>query len=225
MRLRSILAVLAIPALIAILAPAPVRAEASDYYTHNGTFALGGGFNQPAGSTTQYLNSSGSFLLAAGRNVGSRFALQGEFTHNWLTLDPDVLDRASSDSVQITSSSARMWSVGLNAVFRFKGRTGMVPWVTGGVGYYKRSIELSTDTQTYVPPVWDPWWGWIDGGWVPGESIVGERSDAGTGFNLGAGIDLPLDGDTMLFIDVRYHHALLDGKDFEIVPIMAGLRF
>jgi opacity protein-like surface antigen len=225
MRLRSILAVLAIPASIAILAPASVMAEASDYYVDHGTFALGGGFNQPAGSTTQYLNSSGSFFFAAGRNLGSRFALQGEFTHNWLTLDPDVLARASSDSVQITGSSARMWSVTLNAVFRFKGRTGMIPWVTGGAGYYKRSIELTTNTQTYLPPVWDPWWGWIDGGWVPGETIVGERTDAGTGFNLGAGLDFPLDHGTLLFIDVRYHHAILDGKDMEIIPIMAGLRF
>jgi len=118
-----------------------------------------------------------------------------------------------------------MWSVSLNAVFRFKGRTGAIPWVTGGIGYYKRSIELSTTTQTYVPPVWDPWWGWIDGGWVPGESIVGQRTDAGTGFNVGGGIDFPIDGGTLLFVDVRYHHAILDNQDMELVPIMFGLRW
>lgn len=225
MRSRSMLPAAAAISWIAVLMPALAMAEASDYYDHKGTFALGGGWNQPAGSTTQYLNSSGSFYFAAGRNLGSRLALQGEFTHNWLTIDPDVLQRASNDSVQITGSSARMWSVTLNAVFRFKGRTGAIPWVTGGVGYYKRSIELTTATQTYVPPVWDPWWGWIDGGWVPGESIVGERNDAGTGFNLGFGVDFPIDGGTLLFVEARYHHAILDEQDMELVPIMAGLRW
>jgi opacity protein-like surface antigen len=225
MRSRPMWRAAAAISVIAVLMPALAMAEASDYYDHKGTFALGGGWNQPFGSTTQYLNSSGSVFFAAGRNLGPRLALQGEFTHNWLTVDPDVLQRASSDSVQITGSSARMWSISLNAVFRFKGRTGAIPWVTGGVGYYKRSIELSTTTQTYTPPVWDPWWGWIDGGWIPGESIVGERNDAGTGFNFGGGLDLPIDGGTLLFIDARYHHAILDEKDMELVSIMAGLRW
>ena len=56
MRSRSTLRGMAVLPLIAMLLPTLAMAEASDYYDHKGTFALGGGWNQPAGTTTQYLD-------------------------------------------------------------------------------------------------------------------------------------------------------------------------
>lgn len=204
---------------------AATAAPAFDTYGHKGTFVMGGGFNNPVGETTPYLNSSATIFFAGGRNINRRFALQVEYAHNWLAIDPEVIDRAASDSTQIEDAHASLWSVTLNGVFRFKQDGDIVPWITGGGGYYKRNLLLTQNALVYYPPIYDPWWGWIDGGWGPGEAIVGQRSDSGLGFNVGAGVDFAIEGGTALFIEARYHHAFLDGVDMQIVPVMAGVRW
>ena len=152
--------------------------------------------------------------------------IQIEYTHNWLAVDPSVIDRARSDSVQFSGTHASLWSISANGVYRFEGNRDMVPWLTVGGGFYKRNLQFTQDTYTYyIPPVWDWWWGWIGGGWVQGESIVGERSDSGPGFNAGIGVDFPIEGSSSLFLEVRYHRAFLNGVDMQVIPVMAGLRW
>jgi hypothetical protein len=82
-----------------------------------------------------------------------------------------------------------------------------VPWLKFGGGYYKRTLQLTQTALFYYPPIWDPWWGWIDGGWGPGEAIVGQRDNAGLGLTVGAGIDFEIDSGASLFLESRYEHA------------------
>ena len=223
---RSLLrATLVVSVLAANLALVAGAAHAYDYYGHKGTFVMGGGFNNAVGETAPYLNSSGTIYFAGGRNLNRKFALQVEYTHNWLAIDSSVLDRAAADSSQIDDVHASLWSVTLNGVLRFGEGGDIVPWITGGGGYYKRNLQLTQTALVYYPPVFDPWWGWIDGGWGPGEAIVGQRTDAGFGFNVGFGVDFGIEGSTSLFIEARYHHAFLDGVDMQIVPVSAGVRW
>jgi hypothetical protein len=118
-----------------------------------------------------------------------------------------------------------MWSVTLNFQRRLR-EEDIVPWITGGFGYYKRNIQITQNALVFYPPFYDPWWGWIGGGWAPGEAIVGERSDAGYGFNVGFGVDFAIEGHAQLFLDARWHHAVFDnGVDMDLVPIQAGVRW
>lgn len=208
---------------LAMIAPAS-PAQTSNYY-RKGTFAVGGGFNFPTGEMADYLNSSGSFYLAGGRHLSPTNTVQAEWTHNWLGIKPEVLDRAESDSVQFDNAYASSWSVTLNLVHRFNPTSDFVPWVTGGGGYYKRNLQITQNAMVYYPPVWDPWWGWIDGGWYPGEAITGTREANGFGWNIGGGIDLTIENGASLFLDVRYHQAVLDGVDVTLVPVMVGVRW
>jgi opacity protein-like surface antigen len=118
-----------------------------------------------------------------------------------------------------------MWSITLNGIYRYKPHNPFVPWVTGGGGYYKRNLLITQNSLFYVPPFFDPWWGWIGGGWVPGEAITGKRSDNGFGFNVGIGVDIQMDAGLSMFVDARYHHAYMPGVDMDIIPIMFGLRW
>jgi opacity protein-like surface antigen len=127
--------------------------------------------------------------------------------------------------VQFDNAYASLWSTTLNATFRFNPDGRIVPYISGGAGYYKRNIQITQNALVYYPPIWDPWWGWIGGGWAPGEAVVGQRSDAGLGVNVGAGVDFGIEGGASLFLEVRYHHAILDGVDMQIVPVMAGVRW
>lgn len=194
-------------------------------YDRKGTFVIGGGFNNPVDVANNYLNSSGTFLLGGGRHLNRSTTLQAEWTHNWLGIDPDVLARAETDSVQYNNAYASSWSVTLNLVRRIHPDGEFVPWVTGGVGYYKKNLLITENAWVYYPPIYDPWWGWIDGGWAPGEVITGQRETSGIGFNVGAGLDLEIDSGASLFIDVRYHYAILDGVDITLVPILVGVRW
>lgn len=208
---------------LAALAQA-ATASAASYY-RKGTFVMGGGVNTPVGATSPYLNSSATIMFAGGRNINQKLALQVEYTHNWLAVDQAVIERAQTDSVQLTDVHASLWSVTLNGVYRLNPERDIVPWLTAGGGYYKRNILLTQNALVYYPPVWDPWWGWIDGGWGPGEAIVGQRSSSGFGFNLGLGVDFEIEGGSAMFIEARYHHAFMDGVDMQIIPVQAGVRW
>jgi opacity protein-like surface antigen len=216
------LAALAIAVLGVSLSSLP--SEAAGYW-RKGTFVAGGGFNFPVGDIDNYLNSSGSMLIGGGRHISKTLTAQVEWNHNWLGIDPSVIDRAQSDSVTIDNAYASQWSMTLNLVRRFNPDRDIVPWVTGGFGYYKRNVQITQNVAVYYPPIWDPWWGWIDGGWAPGEAITGSREASGFGFNVGVGVDLEIESGASLFLDVRYHQANLDGVNVTIVPVMAGIRW
>jgi len=194
-------------------------------YDHRGTFVAAGGINSPVGESNPYLNSSGSFYFGGGRNLNRANALMVEYTHNWLSVAPEVIDRAQTDSTTFQDVHASLWSITLNLVHRFNAESDIVPWLTAGGGYYKRNILLTQNALVYYPPIFDPWWGWIDGGWGPGEAITGQHTSSGFGFNVGAGIDLGIEGGASLFLDARYHMAFMDGINMQIVPIMAGVRW
>ncbi|HET9952031.1 MAG TPA: outer membrane beta-barrel protein [Candidatus Eisenbacteria bacterium] len=217
---RTSLFVLAVLAALAASLPA----SAGSYY-RKGTFEAAGGVNFPVGETADYLTSSGTLLFGGGRNLNESTALQVEWTHNWLEFDQAVLERAESDSVHFDDTHASTWSMTLNLVKRINPKSEIVPWLTGGMGYYKRNIQITQEMLLYYPPFWDPWWGWVDGGWAPGEVITGNREASGFGFNVGFGFDTQIDSGASLFLDVRYHHAYLDGVDVTLIPIMAGVRW
>jgi hypothetical protein len=207
------------------LSLASTLAAAQEQYFRKGTFAIGGGVNGAVGESAPYFNSSGTFYFSGGSNVSPRFAILVEYTHNWLAIAPEVFDRAAAESTQVQEAYASLWSLTANGVLRFNPGGAIVPWITGGGGYYKRNLMLTQYALVYYPPVFDPWWGWIDGGWGPGEAIVGEREEAGIGYNVGFGLDFQIDHGASLFIEARYHQAFLDGVDLQIVPIMAGVRW
>jgi len=194
-------------------------------YYHKGTFMLGGGFNNPVGDASNFLKGSGSIFFAAGKNLTPKTAVQIEYQHNWFDVSQEVLDRAATDSTSFDNAHVSMWSICLNGIYRIHPEKDIVPWFTGGIGYYKRNIMLTQNALIYYPPIWDPWWGWIDGGWSPGEAISGQRSDSGAGFNVGLGLDLSIDSGASLFVDARYHRAYLDGVDVQMIPIMFGVRW
>jgi hypothetical protein len=199
-------------------------AAAGDYY-HKGTFEAGGGFNIPVGETNDYFNENGTLLIGGGRNLNQATTVQVEWTHNWMSIAPEVIERAQSDSVQFDDTHASMWSITLNFTRRFGPEKEIVPWLTGGLGFYKRNLQMTQNMYVYYPPVWDPWWGWIDGGWYPGEVITGSRETGGFGYNIGFGFDTRIESGASLFVDVRWHQAFLDGLDMTLIPVMAGVRW
>lgn len=224
MNTRSTARLAALAITLLSVAASIMPAAAGGYY-RRGTFAAGGGFNTPVSEAADYLNSSGTLYIGAGRNLSPNNTVMVEWTHNWLGIDSAVLERAESDSIQFDHAYASSWSMTLNLVHRFAPDNEIVPWVTGGIGYYKRNLQITQNSLVYYPPVWDPWWGWVGGGWGTGEAVTGSREDSGFGFNVGLGLDMEIENGAALFVDVRYHQANLDGLNMTLIPVMAGIRW
>jgi hypothetical protein len=120
-------------ALLLIAAAAPASA---DDYDHQGTFALRGGWNNPTGTSGDYFTGGGTIFFAGGKHLTESTALQIEYAHHWMGIEPSAIQRANSDSPQVENAYASMWSVTLNALYRRNPRRDVVPWLTGGIGYY-----------------------------------------------------------------------------------------
>ena len=54
--------------------------------------------------------------------------------------------------------------------------------------------------------------------------VVDSESETDFGFNLGAGLSLPLTGFSA-FIEGRFHNVNVEGDDLRFVPIVFGIRF
>ena len=55
-------------------------------------------------------------------------------------------------------------------------------------------------------------------------SVDGAESETDFGFNVGAGLNIPLTG-FGTYLEARYHHIPLDGGSFQFVPVSVGIRF
>lgn len=219
MKIRDPRVMLVCAALLVTAASGPANAQ------RQGTFVLGGGVNIPVSEEANYLKDGGTMFVAGGRRLSDHNTIQVEWNYNWLSVQPEVIERAQSDSVQLDNAYAHSWSITLNYLRHINPHGNIKPWFTGGAGYYKRTLEITQTALFYYPPVWDPWWGWIGGGWAPGEVITGSRDASGFGVNVGGGIDLAIDSGAALFVEARYHFASLDGVDITMVPILFGIRW
>ena len=55
-------------------------------------------------------------------------------------------------------------------------------------------------------------------------SVDGAESSTDFGFNIGAGLNIPLTG-FGTYIEARYHHIPVDGGSFQFIPITFGIKF
>lgn len=55
-------------------------------------------------------------------------------------------------------------------------------------------------------------------------SVSGSSSSTDLGFNIGAGVNIPLTG-FGTYLEARFHHVAGDGGNFQFVPITFGVKF
>jgi hypothetical protein len=55
-------------------------------------------------------------------------------------------------------------------------------------------------------------------------SVTGAEASNDFGFNIGAGLNIPLTG-FGTYIEARYHHIPVDGGSFQFVPVSFGIKF
>ncbi len=161
-----------------------------------------------------------SGYAALGRATGSRLRLEGEF--NFTTGELDTLDVSSAGSVtglsvgdnQLETGSWSVYSVMLNAAYDFETHARIQPYVMAGVGL---SFVSAGDVE------------------LSGNSKIIDEFGQAFGFQLGAGINMPID--SRLSIDAQYRYfattdaslKTVSGNDFDASfsnhAIMFGARY
>lgn len=181
------------------------------------TFNVGGGITPVVGELRDRLDFGGHVLAGAGMNLGNSFSINAEYMFNGLGIDRAVLNQ-----VQAPDGSVRMHSITLNPRIRFAGGGPVSPYVIGGIGWYRRTVEF-TEPVLITTTFFDPWWGFVEVPTVADQVIASFTRDA-FGGNLGLGVDFRLGG-AKLYTEARYHHANTARRSTQILPVTLGIRF
>ena len=104
-------------------------------------------------------------------------------------------------------------------------RSGFDPYIVGGVGYYRRTVEF---TRSVAIPVFifDPFFGVFYNTLVHANQVLGDITRSGVGGSAGGGFEVGLgNSGARFFTEVRYHYANTGRIVTRMVPVTFGIRF
>jgi hypothetical protein len=139
---------------IATLLFAVVSGDAQQEERHF-TFNAGAGFSPLVGQISDRLNNGWNITVGAGYRFTRHFETNLQFTYNGFGVKPLVLQEAG-----VPSANSHLWSLTIDPKLRVHSIGRVVPYFTGGVGYYRRTIQF---TQPTVAPIdiFDPFFGFF----------------------------------------------------------------
>jgi hypothetical protein len=194
-------------------------------------FRAGGGAIVPAGPTTDRFETGWQLTGGIGwRLAHETFAMRLDYGYSRERLIGGALSAGFVNGEhQIHSLEADLeWTVtpdGPDPVHLLAGP---------GVYLQKNAITNIRD-YTPGPSICNPWLQVCQPGPVPPEEILGSRSSTTFGFNLGAGVDIPIRGRLAAFVEVRWRfvwgsaYGLPGGgkhrTNGSYFPVTLGIRF
>ncbi|HEV7551619.1 MAG TPA: outer membrane beta-barrel protein [Candidatus Angelobacter sp.] len=185
-------------------------------------FTVHGGFGATllTGDISTRLDNGWHGTIGAGYNFSSFYSTTVDYTYHGLGVGDSVLAEA-----QVPGGNARLWSITVNPRLRLHPKGKVDPYVVGGVGYYRRTVEF---TEPTLVPVFffDPFFGIFFNTLVPANKVIGRIRQGGVGGSLGGGFDWRLPGDKLKFYtEARYHFADTGRIPTRMVPITFGIRW
>ena len=121
--------------------------------------------------------------------------------------------------------NSHLWSITANPKLRLNRRGNFDPYVVGGVGYYRRTVEF---TRPVLVPVFifDPFFGVFYNTFLQADQVIGKITQDGVGGSLGAGFDVKLgESGLKFFTEARYHYADTGRIPTRMVPVTFGIRW
>jgi opacity protein-like surface antigen len=118
-----------------------------------------------------------------------------------------------------------MWSLTVDPKVRISAVGKISPYIVGGVGYYRRTVEFTQPTLASVT-FFDPFFGFIFNTLVPAHQVLGDIRRSGIGGSAGGGVEFKV-GDTGIkaFGEGRYEYAATGSIPTRVVPVTFGLRW
>jgi opacity protein-like surface antigen len=187
---------------------------------HRWTAHVGAGFTPTVGDISSRLDNGWNVDVGAGLNFTRSFSTTLDYMYNGLGVTQLVLNEA-----QVPGGNAHVWAITVNPKLRLWSIGRVRPFIVGGVGYYRRTIQF---TQPTIAPVtyYDPFFGFFYNTVIPANQVLGSISRSGPGGSLGAGFEIPLgDSGFKFYTSARYHYAATGSIPVRMVPVTFGLRW
>jgi len=184
-------------------------------------FNVGGGFTQPVVHTEDRATTGFNFHAGAGMNFIPQFGVSAEFGYNRMDLSDSVLT-----AVGVPGGNAHIFSVTLQPTVHFnpKGRFGA--YVTGGGGYYRRTIDFTAPTVDTVT-LFDPFYGVFYPAAVPATALLASFTQNRAGINIGGGVEarVKADSNAKIYAEAKYHYIYTSPVRTTILPVTFGFRW
>ncbi len=184
-------------------------------------FKLGGGFTEPVRNTDGRLDIGFNMGAGVGVNFAPWLGIMGEFGFNDLNLSSTALSAAG-----MPGGSTRIYSVTANPVVRFNPRGRFDAYLTGGGGFYRRTVEF-TEPSVGTVTAFDPFYGVFYPIDVPVTNVLSSVSQNKGGLNGGGGVSFRIRGDsnTKIFAEARYHYLFTTPVRTTILPVTFGFSW
>jgi opacity protein-like surface antigen len=213
---RSIAIRMSIVVLIVVVAASNSNAQDD----HKFTFDVGGGYSPLVGDMSSRLNNGWNIVVGGGYNFTSHFSGTVEYMYNGYGVSRRTLEEA-----QVPAGNSHMWSITANPKLRLMPISKLDPYLVGGVGYYRRTVEF---TRPAIVPVFffDPFFGTFYNTLVLANQVLGDITRGGIGGSAGAGFDIKIgDSGLKFFSEARYHYASTGRIPTRMVPVTFGIRW
>jgi opacity protein-like surface antigen len=105
------------------------------------------------GAISTRLDNGWHFTFGGGYNFTRRFSTTLDYTYNGYGVSKGGLTEA-----QVPDGNSHMWSLTVNPKLRLTRNGNVAPYVVGGVGYYRRTVQFTEPTLVQVF-IFDPFFG------------------------------------------------------------------
>jgi opacity protein-like surface antigen len=186
------------------------------------TFHLGGGVSPVVGQASRRLDTGWHFDAGAGVKLTPTVETTLDYRYHGFGVTDLVLNE-----FQVPNAHARLWSLTVDPKVQIPINSKVKPYVIGGVGYYRRSVELTAPTIAQGL-VFDPFFDAFFSVPFAAEQVLGTMRRSGIGGSLGGGFEVKVgsgDSTAKFFSEARYEYADTGRIPTRMVPVTFGIRW
>jgi hypothetical protein len=203
-----------------LMAGVAISGHAQEAREHWYTFNIGGGYSPLVGQISDRLDNGWHATGGLGFRMTSHFELAGQFAYHGFGVKPVVLAEAA-----VPSADSHVWSITADPKIRFGGARRFDPYLVGGVGYYRRTVNFTAPTLQAVT-IFDPFFDAFFTGVVPARIQLGSVTRSGIGGSGGLGFHIRMGSSTAkLFVEARYHYAATGNIPTRMIPATLGFQW
>lgn len=185
---------------------------------------------------TGYVATSGQIgdFLQGGWTIGGGFTWRPDFSSP-LALRADInysrFDATRNliginqafDQTEIDDGFGEIVDLAVDGEYRMPLSPYITAFADAGIGVAHRRIAL-TQTVAFDGFVCDPYFGFCESGFVPGDAVVASDNTTRFTWNAGIGLDFALRSGSTFFVEARFTRMQMP-QPTDFIPIRVGLRY